>query len=147
MSGYPYEHVAVVATIDPDAYGTGTQTSDWVDMADFTAIQAILMAGAVVSSGEITFSLEQATSSTGANAKAISGKALSTTFSTSNDDEQAIICLRGDEMDSTSSTQFRYARCKAVLATAGADMAAVILGHQPTYGAPTDLSSVDSIVT
>lgn len=146
MGYLPSEKVAIVATIDPDAYSAGTQVSDWVNMENFHQIQAIVLAGIIAASGKIDARLVQATSSTGAGAKDVTSKSI-TQLTTADNDKQAVINLKAEELDIANS--FTFVALYQKLTTAGGDMGAVVLGFQPRY-APADdldLSSVDEYVS
>ena len=56
------DNAAVLATIDPDAYGASTVVSDYVDASEFHQILAIVMAGTLGSSATLDAKLVQATS-------------------------------------------------------------------------------------
>lgn len=155
----PSETVAVVATIDPDAYAHGAQNSDYVDMSDFESLMAVLLLGAVPdTSTTIDFKLQQATSSGGAGVKDITGKAITQIASGSPaaGDKQAIINLRAEELDIAGG--FRYVRAVATGADSGSpadspantiDYGAVLLGFNPKHGpaSDNDLASVAEIVS
>ena len=143
-SARPSERAAIVACIDPDANTAGALTSDWVDMSKFDSLMAICMAGDVGAGGSIAFKLQEATSSTGAGAADITGKAI-TTLTSGDANEQSIINLRADEL--TIGTG-RYVA--AVMTTTGAtsDSGALLIGftarHAPA--SDNDLASVGEIV-
>ena len=144
MSFKSSEIAAIVATVDPDAYATGAQNSDWVDMEKWENIYAFVAAGVIVSSGTVDFKLQQATSSTGAGAKDITGKAI-TQLTTGDNDEQSVINLRATELDVANN--FKYARGVMTLTTAGADAAVFLIGLNPRRGpaSDNDLASVGEI--
>ena len=72
----PSHRVAVVATVDPDANAAGAHNSDWVAMADFDSVMAVIMAGVLGASATVAAKFEQATDGAGTGAKDITGKAL-----------------------------------------------------------------------
>ena len=141
------EHLPVVATIDPDAYSTGAQSSDFVDMMKFRKTMWILAAGVIASSGTLDFKLQEATSATGAGATDITGKSI-TQMTTGDNDEQAIINLSSAEL----SAGYRYVKGVMTFTTAGGDAGMVaIADHGRFTDAATstsygDLSSVGEIV-
>jgi hypothetical protein len=154
----PSETVAVLATIDPDAYAAGAQNSDWCDMAKFDQLMAILLLGEWDSTSTIDFKLTQATSSGGAGEKDITDKAITQIVSGSPAvfDKQAIINLRAQEMDIENG--FRFVRAVATTADSNSpadspaatyDYGAVLLGFGARYGPAydNDLASVAEIVT
>lgn len=135
-----------MATIDPDAYTAGAAvTSDWVDMSKFESIMAIVMAGTLGTTATFDAKLQQATDSSGTSAKDISGKAITQfTKAGSDDDKQAVINCRADELDHTNS--FTYVALVITPATNDCDGAGLILGFDANYEPETDLASVDEIV-
>ena len=147
MNALPSEKAAIVATIDPDVTTASTVTSDWVAMKDFEQIMAIIMAGTLGSSATVDAKLEQATDSSGTGAKDISGKSITQlTQAGSDSDKQAIINLRGEELDVDNS--FDYARLSITVAVATSDIGGIILGMNPRNlpASDNDLASVDEIV-
>lgn len=139
------EQVAVVATIDPDAYGTGTQGSDYVDMADFEKVMWIVQAGALGSSATLDFALYEATDDQGDGEQAISGKAITQLTEAGTDsDKQAIVEVRADEL----SEGYRYVRGILTIGTATSDAAVIAVAGEARYqpASDYDLASVDEIV-
>ncbi len=154
----PSEQAAVVATIDPDVYAHGAQNSDYVDMANFEMLMAVVMFGDVPDTDtSIDFKLQQATTSGGGGVKDITGKAITQILSGSPavGDKQAIINLRGAELDIAGG--FRFVRMVATGADSGSpadspantvDYSALALGFGPLHGpaSDNDLASVAEIV-
>lgn len=139
------EAVAVVACIDPDAYGTGVQTSDWVDMADFERIMFVVQAGTLASTATLDFKVQQSADSSGSNPADISGKAITQLTEAGTDsDKQAIVEVRQDEL----TAGYRYVAGVMTLGAAGGDAGVLALAGNPTYGPASgyDLASVDEIV-
>ena len=152
----PSEAAALAATIDPDAYAasdTTPQTSDWVDASRFETLLAVVMTGTLPATVTVSAKLEQATSDAGAGAKDIAGKAITPLAAVADSDKQALINLRGEELDVDGG--FRYVRLSVTIAdsaspdAASADLAAFVFGHHPRYGPASDydLASVAEIVT
>jgi ethanolamine ammonia-lyase small subunit len=150
MPKLPSEKVAVLATIDPDAYSAITAytlTSDWADMTKYPEALAVIMVGTIATSGTVDAKLQQASSSTGAGAKDITGKSITQLTQAGTDsDKQALINVREDELDVANS--FTHVRLAVKNATGAADFGAVLLGLSPTHGVANDndLSTVDEIV-
>lgn len=141
----PSDRARVAATIDPDAYAASTVTSDWVDMADFESIMAIVFAGELGASATLDAKLRQATDGSGTGAKDITGKAITQlTKAGTDDDKQAIINCYADELDVNNG--FTHVQLSMTVGVAASDAGAVILGFDSRYGPATDLASVDEIV-
>lgn len=141
------ELAAVVATIDPDAYVASTVTSDWVAMSKFEHIQAIVMAGTLGASATLDAKLEQATTSGGAGAKDITGKSITQLVKATDDDKQAVINCRGEELDVDGG--FDFVRLSMTIAVATSDAGGIVMGHGPRYApaSDNDLASVAEIVS
>ena len=133
------DQVVLAATIDPDAYGTGAQNSDWVDMGNFEAILATVYAGTLGASATLDAKLQQATDGSGAGAKDITGKAITQLVKATDDDKQAIIECRSEELDVANS--FTHVRLVVTVGTAASDASATIHGVVARYMA-TNLSTV-----
>ena len=143
----PSDRAAVVATIDPDAYTAATYVSDWVSMADYEKIMAIVMAGDLGASATLDAKLRQATDSSGTGAKDITGKAITQLTQAGTDsDKQAVINCTAEELDVAGG--FTHVALSMTVATATSDAGAIIIGLNPRFGpaSDNDLASVDEIV-
>ncbi len=154
----PSEVAAVVATIDPDVYSHGAQSSDYVDMSKFDQLMAILLIGTFPDTGTtMNFKLQQATTSGGAGVKDITDKAITAIASGSPavSDKQAVINLRADELDIAGG--FRFVKAVATGADSDSpadspvntiDYGAVLIGFGARYGPAydNDLATVAEIV-
>lgn len=146
MSQKPSEKIAVVGTIDPDAYTASTYVSDYIDMSKWHSLMAVIAVGAMTASGTVDAKLRQATTATGASVKDITGKSITQLTATGDSDKQAIINLRDQELDIDGG--FRYVNLTVTVAVAASDAGAIVLGCDPR-NAPAnanDLASVDEIV-
>ena len=144
----PSERVAVLATIDPDALTAATHTSDWGDLTKFGTGMAVIAVGTLGTSATVDAKLQQATDSSGTGAKDITGKSITQlTDAGSDDDKQAIINIRAEELDVDNS--FTHVRISLTVATATSDGGAVLLGLDSRHGpaSDNDLASVDEIVS
>lgn len=141
------KQVAVVGTIDPDAYAASTVVSDWVNMEDWERVMAIVMAGELGSSATLDAKLRQAKDGSGTGAKDIAGKAITQlTQAGSGSDKQAVINVRREDLDYNNG--FTYVALSMTVATATSDAGAILLGLNPRYNdaEDNDLASVDEIV-
>ena len=142
------EEVALVATIDPDAYAAGTHGSDWVDMTEFQQVMCTLYVGVMGTTAGVTVQLEQATDSSGTSAKNITGKATTElTKVATEDDKQAIINVKSDELD--VANDFTHVRAVMTVATATSDAGLAIYGRRSRHkpASDNDLASVAEIVS
>ena len=144
----PSEETGIVGVIDPDAYGTGTETTGWIEVADVQRIMAIVMAGTLGASATLDAKIEQATDGSGTGAKDVPDAAITTlTKAGGDDDKQAIIELWGEDLDIDDG--FTHIRLSMTVGTASSDAGAMVLGMSVRYGPASDhnLASVDEIVT
>lgn len=144
----PSQHAAVVGAIDPDAYSASTVTTGWINMEDFDAILAVVMAGTLGSSATVDAKLEQATDSSGTGAKDVTGKAITQLTQAGTDsDKQALINCRADELDVNNG--FTHVRLSMTIGTAACDAGGLVLGFYPKYGpaSDNDAATVDEIVS
>jgi len=137
------EEWGVVATVDPDVLTATTHDSDEIDMSKFEQVTCIAMAGTLGSSATFDCKLQSATTSGGSFAD-ITGKSITQlTEAGTDDDKQAIINLRGDEL----TEGHRYVKAVVTVGTATSDGACIILGKGKSGpSSDNDLASVDEIV-
>jgi len=141
------DNAAVLATIDPDAYGASTVVSDYVDASEFHQILPCLMAGSLGSPAPPDATLVQATSAAGANVKDITGAAITQLTQAGTDsDKQALISLNVDALDVANG--FQFVALSMTIGTASSDAGGLIIGLAPRVGpaSDNDLASVDEIV-
>lgn len=141
------DQVAVLASIDPDAYGASTVVSGYVDAADFHTLMAVIQAGTLGSSATLDAKLVQATSAAGAGSKDITGAAITQLTQAGTDsDKQAVISTLATSLDTAGG--FRFVAISMTVGTASSDAGAVLLGVFPR-SAPADdfdASTVDEVV-
>jgi hypothetical protein len=140
------ERLAIVATIDPDAYGTGDQTSDVIDMRNFRQIMVAALGGTLGTAATLDCKVYGDTASNGSFATQITGKEITQLTETGTDsDKQGVINVTAEEV---AAQGYRYVRVTAALAAATSDYGVVVLGELAHYSDASafDLSTVDSIV-
>lgn len=142
------DQLALVSVIDPDAYGTGTQTGDAIDMAYHRRIATCITVGDMTSTGTVDCLLTESATSGGTYTQ-IAGKSITQLTEASTDDnKQAWINLKSSEM----GAGMRYVKVSLRLLAAASDSAALTFGDKPRYTSASgtsnahDLSSVDEIV-
>mgnify|MGYP005992355113 CR=1 FL=1 len=139
--------VAVLGSIDPDAYTAATYTSGWVDLQDWYKALAIIQAGTLGTSATIDAKIEQATDGSGTGAKDVSGTSITQLTQAGTDsDKQVLINIGTEDLDYNNS--FRFVRISLTVGTATSDAGALLLGLSPRYGAANanDAATVDEIV-
>jgi len=141
------EYLAIVATIDPDAYATGTQLSDAIDMSVHQRVMFIVEAGALGASATLDFYVMESATSGGTYTR-VSGKNITQLTQAGTDsDKQAVVNVSADEL----STGMRYLKGSLRVGTATSDCGAPCLAEKRFSDAVTstsygDLASVDEIV-
>lgn len=138
------DRVTLAAVIDPDATAAGAVSSGWVSMVDFDNIMAVAMAGTLGTSATLDAKLEQATNSSGAGVKDITGKAITQLVKATDDDKQAIINCRAEELDVENS--FTHVRLTITVGTATSDAGGFIVGMNGRYQPVADAATVAEVV-
>lgn len=143
----PSARAGLVGVINPISEGVGSTSSAWIAMKDFESLMAIINTGVLGAAATLDAKFEQATDSGGSGVKDIAGKAITQLVKASNDDDQAIINLRADELDVEGS--FDFVRLTLTVAAAASLICANVLGFDAHYGpsSDNDLASVQEIVT
>ena len=140
------ERAAVVAVVDPDANTAAAYTSAYVSMSTFEQVMAVVQTGVLGSSATVDFKLVQATDSSGTGSKDITGKAITQLVKASNDDDQAVINCRAEELD--VANEFDHVAMVMTVGTATSDTSAIMIGMTPRHApaSDNDLASVQEIV-
>jgi len=138
------EALPIVACIDPDAYGTGSQVGDEIDMLYFERVIFVVMAGTLGALATLDFRVQEATTSGGAFSN-LTGKAITQLTQAGTDsDKQAIVEVKADEL----TPNYRYLRGILTIGVATSDAGMVALADTARWkpGSDLDLASVDEIV-
>lgn len=144
QSSRMYERMAVVSTIDPDAYGTGAQTGDVIDMLYWRRVLFVVLAGTLGSSATLDFAVYGDTASNGSFSTLITGKSITQLTEAGTDsDKQALLEVTAEEI---AAQGFRYIRSTATLGAATSDYGVIALA-EPAHGTidlvSNDLATVD----
>jgi len=136
------EQWAVIGVVDPDANTAAAYDTDEIDMSKWHRVMAVVQTGILGASATIDFKFQDSATSGGSFAD-VSGKSITQLVKADDDDKQAIVNLRYDELNDSA----RYAKGVLTVGTATSDCSCVILG-QPRYApaSDNDLASVDEIV-
>ena len=135
----PSQRAAVAGFVNPVSQAAGTVTTGWVAVKDFESFLAIITAGVLGASATLDAKIQQATSSGGANAKDVTGKAITQMVKATDDNKIAEINLRADELDVNGG--FTFIRVSATVGTAASLIAVHLLGFDPHYGPASDNDS------
>ena len=144
----PSDLVALLDSIDPDAYGAGTETTAWISMSEFYQAMATVQVGTTAATSTVDAKVQQATDSSGTSAKDITGKAITQlTAAGSDDDKQAIINIFADDLD--IDNDFDHIQFSITTAVAASDSSGLLQGMGKRHGPASkgNASSVDEIVT
>lgn len=136
------EQWAVVGVVDPDANTAAEYLTSAIDMSKWSRIVAVVQTGTLGTSATVDLKLTDASTSGGSYSD-ITGKAITQLVKASNDDDQAIINLRFDELN----TDARFVKAAVTVGTATSDCSAIVMGLPRYYPASdNDLASVVEIV-
>ena len=107
---------------------------------------AIIMAGTLGASATLDAKLEQATDGSGTGVKDITGKVITQMLKATNDDDQAVINIKQQDLD--IGNDFTHFRLTATVGTATSDFGAVVMGSafRQGDGSDNDLASVVEVV-
>ena len=140
------ERVGVVATVDPDAYGTGDQTTDVIDMKNVNRVMFVVMAGTLGTSATLDFLVKGDTASNGSFTTTITGKSITQlTEAGADSDKQAIVEVTAEE---AKAQGFRYIRGTLTIGAATSDAGVIAIASGLAYepASDYDLATVDEIV-
>ena len=122
---------AILATLDPVSQGAATVTTGWVSLANFHNLVALIQTGVLGASATLDAKLQQATSSGGAGAKDITGKAITQVVKASGDSKQVSIECRDTDLDVNGG--FAFVRLSVTVGTAASLINAMLIGFNPIY--------------
>jgi len=142
------QELAVVACIDPDAYTTGTENSDIIDMRYHRRVMFIVQAGTLGSTATVNFAVYGDSAAAMSGEVALTGKAITQLTEAGTDsDKQAIVEVTAEEVAS-QIVGGRYIRGKLIVLLATSDAGVIALADHSRYAPASDydLASVDEIV-
>lgn len=137
----PSELIAVLDSIDPVSQAAGTVTTSWIKADKFLSFMALVNTGVLGAGATVDAKLQQASDSSGTGAKDITGKAITQTVKASGDNKQAVINLRGSELDTNGG--FSYFRLSLTVGTAASLVGASILGINGRFLPASDANNAD----
>ena len=132
----------VLAHVPADSE-TAEVNSGYVNVANFHRVAVLISVGDLAATATFDVDIEQATTTAGANAKAITGKSI-TQLTATDDDVVLIMELRTEELDVTNGFDCINVECTP--ATAAVEFAVIVLGCVPRF-APVSTTAVQEIVT
>lgn len=148
QGGNILEEFAIVATIDPDAYGTGDQTSDIIDMRYWREVSIDVYGGTLGTSATLDIAVSSSANSNMSSPTVLTGKSITALTEAGTDsDKQARVRVTAEEV-AANGAEHRYIQVTATLTAATSDYAVAVYGSPARY-MPTenfDLASVDEQV-
>jgi len=138
------ERNTLMATIGPVSQGVGTVNSGWVQVSGTDQIVALLSVGVFGALATVDAKFQQATSSGGAGAKDVTGKAIVQMLAAGGNNRQAIVEVRETDMDVNNG--FTFVQFSITVAAAATLVAADVIAALPTYKPTVQPASVAQIV-
>lgn len=138
----PSIRASVIGAIDPDAYGTGTYTTGWIDASRFGWFLAAVMTGTLGTSATVDAKIEVSygadDSARNTNAEDLTGYAITQLVKATNDDDQALVNVPATAVGAFSTATeeqgtFTHLRLSVTVGTATSDAGAIVLGFDPSY--------------
>jgi len=139
----PTDGVAILTAIDPVSQGAGTVTGAWIQASAFKAFLAVLDVGVMQASSTVDFKVRQATDGSGTSAKDVTGKAITQLLAAGGNNRQAMINLRGDDLDTNNG--FDYINVSCTVAAAASLIGAVLYGFYPDFMPPVDAGASPAV--
>ena len=141
----PKSRYSVEDVLDPASVAPGTVQSAWIDMKELGFLSTILEVGTMATDATLDALLEQATDGAGADAKAVTGKALTQLTEAGGDsDTQAVIDVGEEDLDIANN--FRYVRLSVTVAADAVFLSALLLGFNATYYPKAHITSVTQAI-
>jgi hypothetical protein len=143
----PTDVTGHLATINPVSQGVGTAVSGWIDISKFDKLKGKVAVGVLGAGATVDAKLQQATSSGGAGAKDIAGKAITQlTQAGADSNKQVLINLFSDELDVTGG--FKFVQLSITVSVAASLIYGEMEGFTPRYApaSDNDAASVDEII-
>lgn len=137
----PSQRASVVGAINPQS-ATTVQVSGWLDATAFHNFLAVIQTGAITATGLVDAKIQQATSSGGAGAKDVTGKAIVQLVAASNANQQALINLKQEDLDIANG--FKWFQLSVTPSVAAALIGASVLGFDPRFGMASDSTNANA---
>jgi hypothetical protein len=132
------EAVAQLANIAPISQGVGTAVSGWVSVKNVHEIMALISVGVFGASATVDAKIQQATSSGGAGAKDITGKAIVQMLAAGGNGKIGLINLRTQELDTNNG--FNFVQLSVTVGTAATLISAELMAAPTRYMPASDLN-------
>jgi hypothetical protein len=141
------EELAIVGTIDPDAYAANSYETDVIALENGRRVVFVVMAGDLGSSATLDFKVQGATSSGGSYAD-ISGASITQLTQAGSDSDKQVVLEISNEYIENLGLGYTHIKGVMTVGTATSDCGAIALQGRLRYkpASDFDLSSVDEIV-
>jgi hypothetical protein len=120
------EQLALLGVISAVSQGVGSVSSGWISAANHERFMAIVATGVLGTAATVDAKIQQATDSSGTNAKDVANKAITQIVKASGDNKQALINLKADELDMAGG--FNYVQLTITVGAAASLVSAAVLG-------------------
>lgn len=137
------EALALLGAINPSSQAAGSLTTGWISLANAERIQALVQVGTFGASATVDANIQQAQDSSGTNAKAITGKAITQLLAAGGNNVQATIDLRVEELDAANG--FGFVELTITVGTAATETAGLLLASGTRF-APASQYNASSVV-
>ena len=137
------ELLAVLATIDPASQAAGTATTDWISMAAFHDLLAIVQTGTLGTNATVDAKLQQAKDASGTGAKDVTGKSITQIVKATGENKQVLVNFHPSDFD--LSNDYGFVRLAVTVAVAASQISAQLLGVNPLY-APADAANSTDVI-
>ena len=138
----PSQRASIVGAVNPQSTST-TVTSGWIDATTFHNYLALISTGVLGASATVDAKLQQATDSGGTGAKDVTSKSITQLVKASNDNNQALINLKQEDLDFANA--FKFFRLSITVGTAASLVSATILGFDPRQGAASSNAAATQV--
>lgn len=138
----PSQRLTLTGVVNPQSAAAGTVTTAWVSVAQGQWFMALVAAGVLGASATLNAKLEQAQDGSGTGAKDIVGKAITAMVKATDDNKQAIINVKQDDLDANGN--FTHVRLSMTIGAAASLVFGALFEVDPRYG-PADLDAAASV--
>ncbi len=134
------EVAALVGKVDPVSLAPGSASTAWVSAKDFHVFMGVVSAGILGAAATLDGKIEQATDGAGAGAKDVTGKTTTQLVKATDDDSQAIVNVRPEDLDVENG--FAWIRLTLTVAGAASLVDGALFGFGPRYAPAAQAASV-----
>lgn len=134
---------ALLVAADPVSQAASTVTTAYVPVQNFHTFVAMVDVGAFGASATVDANIQQATSSGGAGAKALTGKAITQLLAAGGNNRQAFINFRPQDLDTNNG--YAFVALQIIVGTAATVVSGHLFGITARFDAPVDSTANPAI--